>query len=110
LDYLKKDVARTRPRANSHTLEALAYTLIKCGDYPSAQESLAELEQMLEGDTIPWVVAQLARVQLIKGKLLHNPGAASAQLEIWKAETIRKLELEKYVDSSAEGHRPRPTT
>ncbi len=100
LNYLKGTIERGRPRVNSHTLEAYAYTLIKNGDYSSALESLAELKQMLEGDTIPWVVAQLNRAQLIEGKLLQNPEAALAQLEAWKDGTISKLGLEKYRERS----------
>jgi hypothetical protein len=94
--YLNTRVEITRPRTNSHTLEALAYTLIKTGDYSSALKSIAELKQMLEGNTVPWVIAQFNRVQLIKEKLLRNSGDALQQLEIWKAETIRNLKLEKF--------------
>lgn len=74
----------------------ITYTLIKGGDYSTALESLAELERMLEGNTVPWVVKQRNRAQLIAGKLLQSPETALAQLEIWKTETIGKLGLEKY--------------
>jgi len=96
LDDLKSRIDRGRPRVNSHVLEAYACTLIKCGDYPSALESLAELKRMLEGDTIPWVVAQFDRAHFIELKLLQSPEAALAQMEAWKDETICKLGLEKY--------------
>lgn len=96
LNYLKASVNNGRPRVNSHELEALTYTLIKGGDYSTALESLAELERMLEGNTVPWVVKQRNRAQLIAGKLLQSPETALAQLEIWKTETIGKLGLEKY--------------
>ncbi len=97
LNYLKRTIESGRPRVNSHVLEAYAYTLIKSGDYSSALESLAELKQMLEGDSTPWVVAQFNRAQLIEEKLLPKPDAALAQLEAWKVETIGKLGLEKHV-------------
>ena len=99
LNYLKKQIEIGRPRVNSHLLEALAYTFIKCGDYPSALEALAEQKQRLEGKTIPWVVAQYARTKLIEEKLLENSEAALQQLEIWKAETICNLKLEKFCSS-----------
>lgn len=97
LDFFKADIENGRPRVNSHELEALAYTFVKNGNYSSALESLADLKQRLQGDTIPWVVAQFNRAQLIEGKLLQNPEAALQQLEIWKAETFRKIGLEKYM-------------
>ena len=96
LNYLNERIESGRPRVNSHLLEALAYTLIKCGDYSSALEALAEQKQRLEGDTIPWVAAQYARTKLIEEKLLQSPEAALQQLDIWKAETIRNLKLEKF--------------
>jgi len=93
-DYLK--VESIKPRTNSHTLEALAYTLIKCGDYASALKSLAELKRMLQGDTVPWVVAQFNRAQLVEQKLLQSSEEALAQLKVWKVETIRNLKLEEF--------------
>jgi hypothetical protein len=96
LNYLKERIESGRPRVNSHLLEALAYTFIKCGDYSFALEALAEQKQRLEGNAIPWVAAQYARTKLIEEKLLQNPEVALQQLEVWKAETIRNLKLEKF--------------
>ena len=95
-NYLQVGVDCDRPRVNSHILEALAYTLIKCGDYPAALKALAEQKQRLEKSIIPWVVEQRNRAQLIEQKLLQNAEAALQQLEIWKAETIHNLKLEKF--------------
>jgi len=97
LNYLKTNIDISGPRVNSHVLEAYAYTLIKFGGYSPARKSLAELKQMLKGDTVPWVMKQRSRAQLIEEKLSQNPEAALAQLEAWKAETVSKLGLEKYV-------------
>jgi hypothetical protein len=96
LNNLKAGVDSDRPRVNSHILEALAYTLIKSGDYSSALTALAELKQRLDKSTTPWVVEQKARAQLIEEKLLQNPETALEQLETWKTETIHKLGLEKF--------------
>ncbi len=97
VNYLRTNVDCDRPRVNSHVLEAYAYTLIKSGDYSSALESLVELKERLAASTIPWVMEQRNRAQLIEEKLLQNPEAALAQLEAWKAETVSKLGFEKYV-------------
>jgi hypothetical protein len=76
-------------------LEALAYTLVKCGDYSAALDALSELSQSLENETTPWIVAQRNRALLIEEKLLPKPETALDQLESWKAESVRNLKLEK---------------
>ncbi len=93
-NHLKAEVELDRRRVNSHTLEALACTLIKTGDYPAALETLSELTQKLENEIVPWMVAQRSRARFIKDNLLQNPEAALAQLEAWKTETICNLGLE----------------
>lgn len=100
VNYLRTNIDRGRPRVNSHVLEAYAYTLIKSGDYSSALESLAELKERLAASTIPWVMEQRNRAQLIEERLLQNPELALAQLEAWKAETVANLGLQKYVVSA----------
>lgn len=94
--YLKSNVDSDRPRVNTYILEALGYTLIKCGDYPSALKALAELKQRLEKSATLGGLAQKARAQLIEEKLLQSPETALTQLEAWKSETKSKLKLEKY--------------
>ncbi len=101
LDDLKATIERGRPRVNSHILEALAYTLIKAGDYSAALKALAEQQQLLEKATLPWVLELKARAELMEEKLLPKPEVALAQLEAWKSETVSKLGLEKYCDRSA---------
>lgn len=101
LNYLKVNVDCDRPRVNSHVLEAYAYALIKNGDYSSAWESLTELSQMLQGATIPWVMEQRSRAQLIEGKLLRSPEEALTQLELWRTETVSNLGLEKHCNTVA---------
>jgi len=96
LESVKSDVKSDWPRVNSHHLEELAYILIRNGEFSAALESLADLKRRLAESTTPWVVEQRNRAQLIEEKLLQNPEAALQQLEAWKAETIRKLGLEKY--------------
>jgi len=44
----------------------------------------------------PWVLELKARAELVEEKFLQNPEAALAQLEAWKEETKRKLNLDKY--------------
>ena len=97
LNYLRKNIDLGRPRVNSHVLEAYAYTLVESGDYASALESLGELKERLAASTIPWVMEQRNRAELVEGKILQNPEAALAQLEAWKAETIAKIGLGKHV-------------
>jgi hypothetical protein len=101
IDYLKARIESGRPRVNSHVLEALAYALIKAGDYSSALKALAEQQQLLEKATIPWVLELKARAEMMEEKLLPKPKVALAQLEAWKTENISKLGLEKYCDRSA---------
>ena len=96
VDYMKEYNKRGSRGPGSHQLEAYAYMLIKRGDYTSALESVAELKQSLEGNTVPWVVAQRGRALLMEEKLLQSPEAALAQLEEWKKWTIGKLKLEKF--------------
>jgi hypothetical protein len=95
-NYLKADIDSARPRVNSYVLETLTYSLIKNGDYFSAPKLFAEVKQRLEKSTVPWDVEHRTRTELIEEKLLQNPEAALQQLEIWKAETIRNLKLEKF--------------
>ncbi|MGA3266092.1 MAG: hypothetical protein ABSE16_04640 [Verrucomicrobiota bacterium] len=101
LNFLKADVEMDRQRVNPHTLEALACTLIKNGDYSPALEVLDELKQRFSKSTTPWVLELAARAGSVEEKLLPKPEVALAQLEIWKAETIDKLGLEKYCNRSA---------
>lgn len=96
LERVKCDVESDWPRVVSHHLEELAYLLIKNGDYSRAAEALADLKQRLATSTTPWVVEQRNRAQLIEAKLSQSPAAALAQLEVWKAETIGKLGLERF--------------
>jgi len=93
IDYLRADIEVDRQRVNPHTLEALAYTLIKSGDYSSALKALEELKQRFSKSTTSWVLELVARAEMIEAKLLPKPEAALAQLEAWRAETIRKLGL-----------------
>ncbi len=97
LRYLKASVEFDRQRVNPHTLEAFAYTLVRNGDYAAGLEVLAEFKQRFEQSDTPWIAELLQRTQLIEGKLLQNPETALAQLEAWKAETVNKLGLEKYI-------------
>jgi hypothetical protein len=96
ITYLKADIDVDRERVNPRTLEALAYTLIKSGDYSSAVKVLDELDQRFSKSPTPWVLELVARAKSVEEKLLPKPEAALAQLEAWKAETIGKLRLEKH--------------
>jgi hypothetical protein len=96
LNYLKASVESNGQSVNPHTLEALAYTLIESGEYPSAMKVLVEQKQLLEGATVPWMIELKARAQLIEERLSESPETALAQLEAWKEETKRKLKLDKY--------------
>jgi hypothetical protein len=96
LHYLNAVIERGRPRVNSHILEALAYTLIKAGDYSAALKALAEQQRLLDKATIPWVIELKARAELVQEKLLLKPKEALAQLEVWRAETVSNLGLQKY--------------
>lgn len=96
IDYLRADIEADRQRVNPHTLEALAYALIRSGDYSSALRALEELGQRFSKSSTSWVLALVARAKSVEEKLLPKPEAALAQLEAWKAETVRKLGLEKY--------------
>jgi hypothetical protein len=96
INYLRAEIDIDRQRVNPHTLEALAYALIKSAEYTCALDTLAELKQRFDKSTSPWVLEVKARAELVKEKLLQNPEAALAQLEAWKAETKRKLNLDNY--------------
>jgi hypothetical protein len=94
LSYLKTAIERGRPRVNSHILEALAYTLIKEGNYPEALRALTEQQQLLERAIIPWELELKVRAELMMEKLLRNPEEALAQLETWRVETKKNLKLD----------------
>lgn len=100
IEYLKADIEGDRQRVNPHTLEALAYTLIRSGDYSSALKALGELSQMFGKSTTSWVLQVVARGKAVEEKLLLNPELALAQLDEWKAETVTNIGLEKYCDRS----------
>ena len=101
-DYLRADIDVDRERVNPRTLEALAYTLIKSGDYSSALKTLDELNQRFSKSITPWVLELVARAKSVEQKLLPKPELALAQLEAWKSETISKLGLEKYRGQSTD--------
>lgn len=101
IDYLKAEIEVDPQRVNPHTLEDLAYALIRTGDYPSALKALEELDQRFSKSTTSWLLELVARAKSVEEKLLRKPEAALAQLEAWKAETVRKLGLEKYCAQSA---------
>lgn len=96
ISYLNSDIEADKQRVNPHTLEALAYALIKNGDYSSALEVLGELKEKFGKSTTPWVLELVARAELMEEKLLPKPEVALAQLKVWKAETVSKLGLEKH--------------
>jgi len=93
---VKKDVESDWPRYNSHHLEELAYIYAKSGEYSASSECLRHLIRDLEKDTIPWIVSQRERAQLIETKLLENPQMALDQLDQWKRQTIISLGFEKH--------------
>jgi hypothetical protein len=101
IDYLRADIEIDRQRVNPHTLEALAYTLIKSGDYSFALKALEEIKQRFSKSTTSWVLELVVRAEMMEEKLLPKPEVALAQLEAWKSETVSKLGLEKYCDRSA---------
>lgn len=96
-NYISEEIGRNRPRVNSHMLECLAYTQIKIGSYSCALKSLAELHEMLESDTIEWLVQQRERGELVRQKLLESPAAALEQLAEWEAWTRAKLGLQGHM-------------
>lgn len=101
IHYLGADIEVDRQRVNPYTLEALAYALIRSGDYSSALKPLHELDQRFSKSTTSWVLELVARAKSVEEKLLRKPKAALAQLETWKAVTVSKLGLEKYCARSA---------
>lgn len=99
IDYFRSEINANTPRVDPHTLEALAYTLIKTGDYSAALKTLEEFKPRFGKSTTPWVLELVARAESTKEKLLSKPETALAQLEAWKRETITNLGLEKHVVS-----------
>jgi hypothetical protein len=77
---------------NNHQ-EMYAYGLIEMGEYALGLEALNKLLTMepYNGD---YGRLQVERAQLLKGKLERDPLEAKAQLEEWKAFSIRALKLE----------------
>jgi hypothetical protein len=100
VDYLRAEIEVDKQRVNPHTLEELAYSLIRTGDYSSALKALDEIKRRFSESTTSWVLELVARAELMGEKLLPQPEAALAQLEAWKAETVVKLGLEKHVVSA----------
>jgi hypothetical protein len=89
---------------NLHSHEALAYTLIKANNIKDAFTVLNQIQETSSKSPAEWELEIKVRARLLQEKLLQSPEAAFEQLETWKAETIRKLGLEKYYHSHPTGN------
>ena len=96
LNYFRADIEKDLLRVNPHTVEALAYTLIKSGDYVAARSELTELRQRFGNSKTSWVLELVARARMAEEKLSQNPKESFGQLAAWRTETVSKLGLEKY--------------
>jgi hypothetical protein len=76
--------------------EALAYALARAGDTEAAIEAIDVLLKLLD-PAIHWQAELGTRANLIKGKLLCEANKVGVQLDKWRAESIRKLKIERLV-------------
>jgi hypothetical protein len=75
--------------------QALAYALALAEETIAAIERLDQLLTFLDPE-ISWQREMMATVLLLRSNLAENPRKAREQLEVWEAETIRNLGLERF--------------
>lgn len=98
-DFLNAQIESNGERINPHTLEALACTFVKDMQYSTALRILNEQRQLLANATIHWMLDLRSRAQSMETILIEKPAMGLTQLNIWKAETIRNLGLDKYINT-----------
>jgi hypothetical protein len=89
------EVAKSFSFKNPHTPQAVAYALIRVGDFQNARSALAQLLQQLDLK-VEWQREMTERAETLKGMLDLNPTDAQRQLETWEVETIKNLGLESF--------------
>jgi len=80
---------------NPNVQQAIAYALARAGDVDKAVAALGELTQSLDAK-VPWQLEMAERASAFKAQLLGNTASAQNQLEVWEAESIRNLGLERF--------------
>jgi hypothetical protein len=83
-----------RDTDSAKAAEALAYSMVLCGDPEGGRAKLLALVRALTGDLFLWEVRIRERAELIAGLLAANPAHAIEQLNQWQGEMIRKLRLQ----------------
>jgi hypothetical protein len=78
-----------------YALQAVAYSLARCGDIGRAKSELQRLVGMLD-IKIPWQREIAERAERLRTILTVSPVDAQHQLAAWETETVRNLGLEKF--------------
>jgi hypothetical protein len=84
---------------NPHIQQAVAFALARTGDAARATRELERLMRALDV-RISWQREMAKRAEVLKAKLLADPGEAQRQLEAWETESLSNLGLEKFREKS----------
>lgn len=87
-DFVK--VAKSFPLSNPHTRQAIAYALIRVGEFKKGASVLNELLRQLDLKS-DWQREMAERAESLRGKLILNPAEAQRQLETWEAQSAKDL-------------------
>ncbi|MGA2280263.1 MAG: hypothetical protein ABSG80_08175 [Verrucomicrobiota bacterium] len=89
------ELAKSFSSQNPNTPEAIAYAFARTGNMCKAVAMLDELTHLLDMK-VPWQFEMAERADALRSQLLNDPASAQKQLEVWEAESVRNLGLEKY--------------
>jgi hypothetical protein len=83
-------VAKSFSLNNPHTRAAIAFSLIRIGEFKKGASVLNELLRQLDLKS-DWQREMAERAESLRGKLILNPTEAQRQLETWEAESAKEL-------------------
>jgi hypothetical protein len=93
-DFLK-DTKLQGSHDNPNNREAVAYALIRTGDFAEADRILRHLLYTLDVN-VAWERVIAERANGMRAKLAADPSAAQRQLEVWEAQSIQNLGLTEF--------------
>jgi hypothetical protein len=87
-DFVK--AAESFSWSNPHTRQAIAYSLIRVGEFQEGRSVLVQLRQQLDLHS-GWQREIAERAETLEQKLATNPAEARGQLEEWEAQNAKTL-------------------
>jgi hypothetical protein len=92
-DFVK--VAKSFPLTNINTREAIAYSLVRVGEFQEGRAALGELLQQVDTKS-EWQRAIAERAETLDRKLALNPVEGQRQVENWEAQTLKNLDFDTH--------------